>query len=144
MSPPLRLFLGPRCKHVSLGGAYVPPATLRFVQRALPKASVHDNYGITEVPGIAQDGVVSSSVQLKLVPLPRGSNSEQPTPRQAESSCGGTPVPPAAPEAKEGEIWVKPRLRSPGYLNDPVATAASYTTDGWFKTGDLGQRIAQV
>lgn len=35
-----------------------------------------------------------------------------------------------------GELWVKGPNVSPGYLNNPEATAEAFV-DGWFKTGDL-------
>jgi len=38
----------------------------------------------------------------------------------------------------EGEIWVQGFNVMQGYLNDPDATAATITTDGWLKTGDIG------
>jgi malonyl-CoA/methylmalonyl-CoA synthetase len=59
----------------------------------------------------------------------------------------GTPLPGVelrlADEADGiGEIQVRgPNLFS-GYLNRPDATAAAFTEDGWFRTGDLASRDA--
>ncbi len=37
-----------------------------------------------------------------------------------------------------GEIWVKAPWLPGGYYKDPEKTKESYTSDGWFKTGDIG------
>ncbi len=37
-----------------------------------------------------------------------------------------------------GELWVTGPNVSGGYWNNPEATAASFTADGWFRTGDIG------
>ncbi|MBP8294966.1 MAG: AMP-binding protein [Burkholderiales bacterium] len=37
-----------------------------------------------------------------------------------------------------GEIQVRGYPVTPGYYNDPAATRAAFTADGWFKTGDAG------
>ncbi|MCP2244323.1 acyl-CoA synthetase [Lentzea aerocolonigenes] len=41
--------------------------------------------------------------------------------------------------AESGEIEVQGPNVTPGYWNDPVATAAAFTDDGWFRTGDIGR-----
>lgn len=42
------------------------------------------------------------------------------------------------PEGVIGHFQVKGDMVLNGYLNHPTANEASYTEDGWFKTGDLG------
>jgi fatty-acyl-CoA synthase len=39
----------------------------------------------------------------------------------------------------EGEIQVRGWSLMQGYVNDPEATAKSFTQDGWLRTGDLGE-----
>lgn len=44
------------------------------------------------------------------------------------------------PEPGEpGEVWVRGPNVSSGYWNNPEATAAAFTSDGWFRTGDIGR-----
>ena len=49
--------------------------------------------------------------------------------------------PPAGIEmriAEDGEVQFRGRPLFKGYWNDPVATAAAYTEDGWYRSGDIG------
>ena len=42
------------------------------------------------------------------------------------------------PPGTEGELWFSGPNIFAGYLNNPTATASSLTSDGFFKTGDVG------
>nr|KAG5693030.1 hypothetical protein BaRGS_005654 [Batillaria attramentaria] len=50
-----------------------------------------------------------------------------------------TPLPPG----QIGNILVKRRGMFTGYLHDPAATAAAFTSDGFFRTGDVGKMDAR-
>ena len=45
----------------------------------------------------------------------------------------------AVPLGETGEVWVRGCPRFDGYMDDPEATAAAITPEGWFKTGDIGR-----
>jgi long-chain acyl-CoA synthetase len=52
----------------------------------------------------------------------------------------GRTVPPIQVQlAEDGEILVKGPTLFEGYWRDPGATEAAHTTDGWYKTGDIGR-----
>tara|TARA_R110002050_G_scaffold227347_1_gene363089 strand:- start:963 stop:1544 length:582 start_codon:yes stop_codon:yes gene_type:complete len=42
------------------------------------------------------------------------------------------------PQGSKGEVCIKGRNVMEGYYNNPVANAANFTKDGWFRTGDQG------
>lgn len=42
------------------------------------------------------------------------------------------------PPGREGEIQIRGYNVMPGYYKKPAETAAAFTSDGWFKTGDAG------
>jgi acyl-CoA synthetase (AMP-forming)/AMP-acid ligase II len=42
------------------------------------------------------------------------------------------------PRGGVGELWTRSVQNMKGYWNKPEATAASFTDDGWFKSGDAG------
>jgi len=39
----------------------------------------------------------------------------------------------------QGEIWLRGPSITSGYYNRPTETEEAFTSDGWFKTGDVGQ-----
>jgi long-chain acyl-CoA synthetase len=39
----------------------------------------------------------------------------------------------------DGEVVVRGPSVFPGYWRDPAATAAAFTSDGWYRTGDIGE-----
>jgi fatty-acyl-CoA synthase len=70
-------------------------------------------------------------------------------------SDGGVPVSPDAeisvrdpetgaplPEGQDGELCLRAPSFFDGYLGDPQATARAFTSDGFFRTGDLAESVA--
>ncbi len=107
--------LGGRLRFVMSGGAYLDPA-LASQWEALG-VRVLQGYGATETSPIVS---CNSFAQSRLDSL-------------------GKPVPGVQVKvAQDGEILVKGPNVTSGYWQNPAATDAAFT-DGWYKTGDLGQ-----
>lgn len=102
-------------------------------------------YGLTEtaplltmnlpgagVPNLASVGLPLAGVDLRLAPLaPDESGPDESRPRDG----------PQGPETS-GEILARGPSVFAGYRNLPEQTAAAFTRDGWFRTGDLGYQDA--
>ena len=79
---------------------------------------IYQGYGLTET-----SPVVSSS-----------------TPHSYKVGTVGRPIPGVEVKiAEDGEILVKGRCVMQGYYHKPDQTRATFTTDGWLMTGDIGR-----
>ena len=110
------------------GAAKMPEETIALMRDKFG-VEVREGYGLTEA-----SPVVSNSMGLELRIGSVGRPIEGVELRLVDES--GEEV----DHGDEGEIWVRGENVFAGYLNDPVATAAVLTKDGWLKTGDLGVR----
>lgn len=43
---------------------------------------------------------------------------------------------------ERGEIWVKAPSMFVGYYGDKESTSRVFSKDGWYRTGDMGERFA--
>jgi fatty-acyl-CoA synthase len=118
---------------VAVGGAPMPEPLLRlYAERGIP---VHQGYGMTETasmitflhPDRSRDKLGSSGTPPLLTEI-RLIDAEG----RDVTAAGAT-----------GEICVRGGNVTPGYWNRPDATAASFTADGWFRSGDVGYRDAE-
>jgi long-chain acyl-CoA synthetase len=115
----LQKTFGGRIKFFGVGGAPLAPEVAKFLFRARFPYAI--GYGLTEtsplVAGHLKGRLYSTGRVLKDVEV-----------RISEPQN----------ETGAGEILVKGPNVMAGYYHDPVATAAVFTDDGWFRTGDLG------
>ena len=104
------------------GGADVPPSLVRAAEGVLG-STVARAYGLTEMPTVTCGGP------------------DDPEAIRADTDgrlTGSSQARLAAPAAGTGELEVRGPELCLGYL-DPADTAASFTADGWFRTGDLAR-----
>jgi long-chain acyl-CoA synthetase len=111
---PAHAALGGQLTDVLCGGASLPPALQMFWERL--GVRVIQGYGSTE----CAPGVTSNRQNRR-------------TPGSAGRPLRGVNV----RLAPDGELLVRGPNVSPGYWNDPAATAAAFA-DGWYHSGDLG------
>ena len=114
---------------VSIGSAPLAPATLQRMQERMPQASVANSYGLTEA-GPAY--IVMPREDLARKP---GSVGKANPPMEVKVVDADTDDEKAAGEV--GELLVRLPGARREYYRDESATAATWTSDGWLRTGDL-------
>ena len=120
---------GGRLKLCMNGGGPIAKDTQHFISMAI--APMLSGYGLTEstAMGALMDpahwtdralGDIPSSVEIKLVDFP-------------DAGYYSTNKPP------QGEIWLRGDSIIDQYFENEEETAEAITSDGWFKTGDIGE-----
>lgn len=113
---------GGRLRMLALGGAPIAPDVELFLREGRFPYAI--GYGLTETsPLIAGSGTKNTRL-----------GSTGPAYGKALLRIADP-----APETGVGEIQVTGPYVMKGYFKDPELTAAAFTEDGWFKTGDLGR-----
>src|SRR5581483_9215957 len=105
------------------GAADIPVELIRRINDELPFSVVITGYGLTET-GTATSTSPDDDFETVATTVGR--------PRP------GFEVRVDAPTGEPGEVLVKGPTVMAGYLDDPEATAATVSADGWLRTGDLG------
>ncbi|HEY5975842.1 MAG TPA: AMP-binding protein [Geobacteraceae bacterium] len=115
---PVRRVFGPRFAFFVSGGAPLAANLFRFWQAL--GFSVVEGYGLTECAPV----LTANTLQ-----------------HQTAGSVG-VPLPGVEVRLAENEVQVKGENVFSGYFRNQSATAEAFTSDGWFRTGDLGQLAA--
>ena len=120
-------------RFVLISGSICPPALAHAVQDLMPDGKVLQLWGMSEM----QAGTFTRPGD------PLGVRS-----RTAGRASPGTELriaddTIALPANTEGELQARGRSVFAGYLDNAEATAAAFTSDGWFRTGDLARLDAQ-
>lgn len=116
---------------VVTGAAIVPEGLVDTLLDEVGVDTVLTAYGMTECPVITMcrpdepRHVASASSGAPIADIDL---------RVADSETGA-----ALPPGAAGEVQVRGPIVIREYLDDPVATAAAFTPDGWFRTGDIGR-----
>lgn len=118
------------------GASPMPPALLQSALKAFPDSDFVQVYGLTEVCGAVT------------VLSPEAHRDEANAGRlvSAGQACGEVEVRVVDPDkladvpvGQAGELWFRTPQLMRGYHNKPEATAEAITSDGWFRTGDIGR-----
>jgi len=112
------------------GAAVVPVELVRRMASELAFTTVLTAYGLTESTGVV------TMCRRGDPPEVIASTSGRPIPGVEVRLVDdyGTVVPPGTP----GEVLVRGYTVTPGYFDDPEATAQAVDHDGWLHTGDIG------
>lgn len=121
---------GGRLRICMNGGGPIAKDTQNFISMAI--TPMINGYGLTETTamGALMDpfewndtalGNIPGSVEVKLVDYP-----------EAGYYATNKPNP-------QGEIWIRGDAVMDGYYKNEKETAEALTSDGWFKTGDVGE-----
>jgi long-chain acyl-CoA synthetase len=135
------ILMQPQCDRTQLpdwrvcgfGGAPMPDAMIADTAARLPGLALHNTYGATETTSPA---VIMPAADAAIRPRQLG----------APVACCDLLVMDEqgreVPRGEQGEIWMAGPMVSPGYWNDPDASAASFV-HGFWRSGDVGAMDVQ-
>jgi acyl-CoA synthetase (AMP-forming)/AMP-acid ligase II len=128
-SPELGRLSTASVRFITGGGEKMPLPLIERLLAAFPSARFADAYGLTET-------VSGDTFNDQAHTLSKIGSVGKPVVNLEVRILGPDDIPaePGAP----GEVALRgPKVVS-GYWNNPEATAAAFTADGWFRTGDIG------
>ncbi|MEM0929178.1 MAG: class I adenylate-forming enzyme family protein [Pseudomonadota bacterium] len=115
---------------INAGGAARPASHVQRLRELFPDKRPGMAYGLTETNGTGaintRDGYLANPASTGRAPKPLA--------ELAILDDDGNRL----PDGTVGEIAVRAITIARGYWNRPDDTAAAFTEDGWFRTGDLG------
>ena len=128
---------GGQLRFFGVGGAALSPSTERFLREGGFPYAV--GYGLTETAPIlagtnAEEtryratGPAIEGVELRLAPISE----------EEEAAVGSSAEGDDGAKQRFGEVQARGPNVMRGYFKNPEATARAFTSDGWFRTGDLG------
>ncbi|MFF0740893.1 FadD3 family acyl-CoA ligase [Streptomyces sp. NPDC004111] len=115
---------------VVTGAAVVPLQLVERLRTELRIATVLTAYGLSEASGFVSMCRRGDAPET----IAHTSGRAIPDTEIRVETADGTPAPPGTP----GEVLVRGFNVMQGYYEDPDATAAALTPDGWLRTGDVG------
>ena len=117
-------------RFVLISGSVCPPALAHAVQERMPNGEVLQLWGMSEM----QAGTFTrpgDPLAVRTGSAGRASPGTRVARRRRHDA--------ACPPAREGELQARGASVFAGYLDNADATAAAFTADGWFRTGDLAR-----
>jgi fatty-acyl-CoA synthase len=92
-------------------------------------------YGMTEINAMAMFHDLDEPLEVRALPgvIPAPGLEVRVVNAETGAVCAA---------GEEGELQFRGTLVTPGYYQKPEETAAAFTAEGWFRTGDLGVRDA--
>ena len=115
---------------ITAGGAPRPVAHVKRLREEFPNAQPALGYGLTET-----NAVGCSNFWSNYADKPASTGRAQPPFVELAIFGDGDARRPAG---ERGEVAIRSAANIRGYWNDDQATAAAFTADGWFRTGDIG------
>lgn len=112
---------------VTSGAAPLPDEVASAFSRRFG-VPVHQGYGLTEASPVVTSSLVDEVPRPGSIGVPLPGVEVRLIDEEGEDALVGD----------DGEIWVRGANVFKGYWQDPDATAAVLTPDGWLKTGDIG------
>ena len=115
---------------ITAGGAPRPVAHVKRLAEEFPNAQPALGYGLTETNAVGCSNYWSNYAEK-----PASTGRAQPPFVELAIFGEGDAILPAN---QRGEVAIRSAANIRGYWKNPAATAAAFTADHWFRTGDVG------